>query len=57
MSAMESQQYDLGRQARVADYQISACNISQTNPLRAWWVAGWHDQDMEMAAQPEVRAA
>jgi hypothetical protein len=48
MSPDESRYYDLGRQAREADFEISACNMSKAAPLRAWWVAGWHDRDMEI---------
>jgi hypothetical protein len=56
MNAQESQMYDLGRQAHAAGYGIEACNLSKSNPLRAWWVAGWHDRDME-TKQPEKQAA
>jgi ribosome modulation factor len=48
MTAIESQQYDLGRQARRAGYPKDACNLMMMNPLRSWWLAGWHDEDMEM---------
>jgi hypothetical protein len=47
MNAQESQMYDLGRQAHAAGYGIEACNLSKSNPLRAWWVAGFHDRDIE----------
>jgi hypothetical protein len=47
MSPDESRMYDLGRQAHAAGYGIEACNLSKSNPLRAWWVAGWHDRYME----------
>lgn len=50
MNANESQMYSLGRQARQAGYPIEACNLSQFNPLRVWWVAGYHDEDMETRA-------
>jgi hypothetical protein len=59
MNAQESQMYDLGRQAHAAGYGIEACNLSKSNPLRAWWCAGWHDRDMEQKniIQSEKQAA
>jgi ribosome modulation factor len=46
MNAAESQMYDLGRQARQAGYERGACNVR--DPIkRSFWLAGWHDQDME----------
>ncbi len=47
MSPQESQMYDLGRQAHAAGYGVEACNLSKTNPLRSWWVAGLIDADIE----------
>lgn len=42
--------YDLGRQAREAGYQTIACNVR--DPIgKAWWLAGWHDLDMEKGVQ------
>lgn len=51
MSAIESQMYDLGRQARRAGFPIEACNLSKTDWRRAWWVAGFHDEDIEKKAK------
>ena len=50
MNPDQSRMYDLGRQAHEAGFQISACNISRFDPLRAWWIAGFHDRDMEAKA-------
>ncbi len=47
MNSKQAQLYDLGRQANRAGYEIAACNMSHYDPNRAWWVAGWHDEDME----------
>lgn len=47
MNASELKMYNLGRQARQADHPIEACNLSQFDPLRVWWVAGFHDEDVE----------
>lgn len=51
MNSSEQQAYDLGRQARISEYAISACNISASSPMRSWWIAGWHDADMELLAR------
>jgi len=38
--------YDLGRQAREAGYGLISCNVR--DPIKkSWWLAGWHDLDME----------
>jgi len=47
MNAQESQMYNLGRQAREADYKTESCNLAHSNGFRAWWLAGWHDLDFE----------
>jgi hypothetical protein len=59
MNAQEAQMYDLGRQAHAAGYGIEACNLSKSNPLRSWWVAGHIDRDIETKAmeQQQERAA
>ena len=45
-----SAMYDLGRQAREAGFQTFACNVN--DPVsKAWWLAGWHDLDMEKGVQ------
>jgi hypothetical protein len=43
--------YDLGRQARKAAFPTEACNLSKNDWKRSWWIAGWHDEDMETAAK------
>lgn len=45
-------QYNLGRQARAAGYYKSACNIPASRMAkRSWWLAGWHDEDIETEAR------
>lgn len=45
-----SQMYDLGRQAREAGFKPESCNVC--NPIkRSWWLAGWHDLDIEKGVQ------
>lgn len=51
MTAIESQMYDLGRQANRAGYPTTTCNLRLHDPNRAWWLAGWHDEDMEAKAK------
>lgn len=55
MTDVESQMYDLGRQARRAGFPMEACNLSKTDKRRAWWVAGFHDEDMEMMAKEKAK--
>ena len=41
-----SAMYDLGRQAREANFETVACNVR--DPIKkSWWLAGWHDLDIE----------
>jgi len=40
------QMYDLGRQAREAGFDTISCNVRDPSK-RAWWLAGWHDLDIE----------
>jgi hypothetical protein len=47
MNPKQSQLYDLGRQARIAGYELGACNLSHHDVNRVWWVAGWHDEGVE----------
>jgi hypothetical protein len=51
MSQLESQMYDLGRQARRAGFPIEACNLSKLDWKRSWWVAGFIDEDIELKAK------
>jgi len=51
MNQIESQMYDLGRQARKAAFPIESCNLSAFDARRCWWIAGWHDEDMETKAK------
>ena len=44
----ESATYDPGRQARERDFQTVSCNV-RDRVNRAWWLAGWHDSQMEKA--------
>lgn len=47
MNNGESSMYELGRQARRAGDETFACNVN--NPIRrGFWLAGWHDEDIEM---------
>lgn len=55
MNQKQSQMYDLGRQARIAGFGIESCNLSHYDHNRAWWVAGWHDEDMEQKARSGSR--
>jgi ribosome modulation factor len=49
-SAEERDLYELGRQARTAGLERNRCPYGMTNALRrSWWLAGWHDADMEQA--------
>lgn len=42
----ETAMYDLGRQAREADFPVISCNV-RDQVKRSWWLAGWHDLDIE----------
>lgn len=49
MNAMESRFYDLGRQARQFNFGREVCNLPRTERVkRGWWLAGWHDEDMNI---------
>jgi len=52
----ELQMYDLGRQARTAGFQKTVCNLPVVSVKRAWWLAGWHDEDIELLNSQEVTA-
>lgn len=51
MNPQESQMYDLGRQARRTDFGREACNLSPCDSRRAFWLAGWHDEDFEQGVR------
>ena len=55
-----SAMYQLGRQARSLGYGREACNISNKNSVgrikRAFWLAGYHDQDQEMDTRAAIKA-
>jgi len=53
VNPVESQMYDLGRQARKAGFAIESCNLSFNDKKRCWWVAGFHDEDMELKAKSQ----
>ncbi len=55
--AEESQMYNLGQQARQSDYAITSCNLSLYNPVRAWWIAGYHDADVEIRNAKKIGEA
>jgi hypothetical protein len=44
----EDQMNDLGRQARIAGFPLSSCNLRMFDPRRVFWVAGWVDCDNEL---------
>lgn len=49
MSDSEYSMYRLGREARRFGYGRNACNLPTTRRVqRCWWLAGWHDEDMEL---------
>lgn len=39
--------YD-GRKARRDGYSRLSIKLSRLSPSGAWWLAGWHDMDMEL---------
>lgn len=42
----ETAMYDLGRKARQGGFGPGSCNVR--DPIKkSWWLAGWHDLDME----------
>ena len=47
ISIYEEQAYQAGRQARKEDYPLLYCDLHSNDPERCWWLAGWHDQDIE----------
>lgn len=53
MNQIESQMYDLGRQARRAGFPIESCNLSKLDWKRSWWVAGFIDEDIELKAKEQ----
>jgi ribosome modulation factor len=49
-SAEERILYQLGRHARKEGLERNRCPYGVTNAARrSWWLAGWHDADMEQA--------
>ncbi|MDP2141310.1 MAG: hypothetical protein Q8L20_10910 [Gammaproteobacteria bacterium] len=50
MTPSESRNYELGREARRFNYGRNACNLrgSGQRVARSWWMAGWHDEDMNI---------
>ena len=53
MNQIESQMYDLGRQARRSGFPIESCNLSLYDAKRCWWVAGYIDEDIERKMRGE----
>jgi ribosome modulation factor len=50
----EEQAYQAGRQARVSDKPLLFCSLQNSDTNKSWWVAGWHDQDMEFGIKVYV---
>lgn len=52
MTPYEYRNYKLGREARRFGYGRDACNLHgrEKRVARAWWNAGWHDEDMDIEA-------
>lgn len=47
----ELELYELGKQARAEGKESNRCPYGVTNAVRrSWWLAGWHDADMELTA-------
>lgn len=40
--------YRLGREARERGYPKESCNMRTLSAKRSWWLAGWHDMDIEI---------
>lgn len=40
--------YRLGVEARELGFPKEACNIRTLSAKRSFWLAGWHDKDMEL---------
>jgi len=49
--ARYEQMMDLGRQARDKGFGVGACNLGITDVARSFWLAGWHDRDIEIIAE------
>jgi len=47
----EEEAYQTGRQARKEDHPLLYCNLHSNDPERCWWIAGWHDQDIEFGVK------
>lgn len=52
MTPSESRNYNLGREARRFGYGRDACNLRGVDQriARGWWMAGYHDEDMDIEA-------
>lgn len=50
----EEQAYQAGKQARKEDHPLLYCNLHSNDPERCWWIAGWHDQDIEFGIKVYV---
>ena len=50
----EEQAYQDGKTARISNLPLMSCNLHSNDPERCWWVAGWHDQDMELGVRMYV---
>lgn len=56
MNSGKSAMYDLGRQARRAGFETFACNVNNA-VTKYFWLAGWHDEDIEMGNQKFFQAS
>lgn len=46
-SEYEQVMIETGKEARRSGLDKSECAISEYDPARSFWLAGWHDADME----------
>jgi len=58
MSFENTPMYKLGREARRFGYGREACNLPKTRRVaKAWWLAGWHDEDMQIEQLAKIKVA
>ena len=51
MNANEDKAYGQGWQARNNGHDIGSCELMLSDPLRAFWLAGFHDRDYELGGR------
>lgn len=54
MNPMQASIYNAGRKARRDRFLIESCSFSRLDENRAWWIAGWHDEDIEQCQKENV---